>query len=391
MTPWVRRDPPGGASATHALVVGVSRYTNLPVDGEAPPVANETFGLRHAKTPATSAWVFARWLESTYNNPAAPIGTIRVLLSPSDWEIENVPELADLPVEIVAATRDNVDEAVAEWFADCRSSAENVAVLYAGGHGIQMGKDDGGIVLLEDFAKLPNVLDHSLDVGAVRKGMAGETIAQRQFYFVDACRVRPAPATRFETLGTGVGLPSPFEGAPRCSAVYFSATPSTEALGEPGKGTLFVQALLDCLGTSLGVDDHAQEDGTWAVTTATLMQALPKRVRELAEAFEMEQTATTGGQLQDVPFHVLAEPPDVPITLLLTPENAAACARAKLWIGATSVFDDEAFTPRLEKRVKAGKYILTVRIEPPTPPFKDIDAYPVIALPPHQTETISVA
>ena len=94
MTPWVKRDPPGGASATHALVVGVSRYTNLPVDGEAPPVANETFGLRHAKTPATSAWVFARWLESTYNNPAAPIGTIRVLLSPSDWEIENVPELA---------------------------------------------------------------------------------------------------------------------------------------------------------------------------------------------------------------------------------------------------------------------------------------------------------
>ena len=193
-----------------------------------------------------------------------------------------------------------------------------------------MSPDDGGIVLLEDFAKLPNVLDFSLDVGAVRKGMAGPTMAQRQFYFVDACRVRPEAAVRFQTLGTGVGLPNPFEGKPRVSAIYFAATPSTEALGAPGDGTLFVQALLECLDTALGVDDHVQQDGSWAVTSTTLVRELPKRVRELADAAGEEQTATIGGQLEDVPFHSLKEPPQVPITLTLAPDGAAACAVAAL-------------------------------------------------------------
>ena len=189
--------------------------------------------MRQAKTPATSAFRFARWLDTTYNNPAAPLGTVRLLLSPSEFETANVPELGALPPEALPGTRDNVEQAVADWFADCGTNADNVAILYAGGHGIQMSPDDGGIVLLEDFAKLPNVLDFSLDVGAVRKGMAGPTMAQRQFYFVDACRVRPEAAVRFQTLGTGVGLPNPFEGTPRVSAVYFAATPSTEALGRP--------------------------------------------------------------------------------------------------------------------------------------------------------------
>ena len=43
--------PAGRRPATHALVVGVSRYTNLPVDGEAPPVANETFGPAMRRRP----------------------------------------------------------------------------------------------------------------------------------------------------------------------------------------------------------------------------------------------------------------------------------------------------------------------------------------------------
>jgi len=393
MTPWIRRGPAAAAAGgpcTHALVVGVSRYEFLTEDGSPPPGGRETFGLQQAKSPATSAFLFARWLESTYRSTAAPLGTIRLLLSPSEWETENVPDFAELPVEAIPATRENVEEAVAEWFADCATSPDNVAILYASGHGIQMSPDDGGIVLLEDFAKLPNVLDFSLDVGAVRKGMAGPTMAQRQFYFVDACRVRPEAALRFQTLGSGVGLPNPFAGTARVSAVYFAATPSTEALGAPGKGTLFVQALLECLDTALGVDDHALADGTWAVTATTLVRALPNRVRELAEIHDAEQFPTVGGQLEEVPFHVLPGKPQVPITISLTPADATACALARLFDPQDGdVFSGEAFAPTIAREVPAGNYLLSVTIQPPTPPFANVDVI-VPALPPSYTATVKV-
>lgn len=388
--PWLSRgdsDP-----RMHALVIGVSKYQFLTEDGSQGTGGGKTFGLRQARTPATSAFRFAKWLESTYNNPAAPLGSVRLLLSPSDFEKQNVAGLDALPAEVLAATRDNVAQAVDDWMTDCATDAGNVAILYASGHGIQMSPDDGGIVLLEDFAKLQSVLDHSLDVGAVRKGMAGSTIAQRQFYFVDACRVKPEEAVQFQTLGNGVGLPATFEGRAPVSPVYFAALPSTEALGAIGDGTLFVQALLECLDTALGVDDRAQADGSWAVTSTTLVKELPKRIRELADSHGAEQVATTGGQIEDAPFHILPGKPEVPITIQLDPDTAVACARARLWDPlAAEIFDGEAFAPTISRKVPAGQYALKVTIDPPTEPFRDVELFLVAALPPSYTGVVKVA
>jgi hypothetical protein len=395
MTAWLDREVAGGGDAprTHALVIGVSHYQFLPQqDSDPAPAGRQTFGLREAKTPATSAWNFARWLTESYSNPSSPLASVRLLLSPSQWERENIPELANLPDTVLPATRDNVADALDEWHDLAATSPDNVAILYAAGHGIQLSKDDGGIVLLEDFARRGNSpLDHSLDVPGVRKGMAGPTMAQQQFYFIDACRVRPPEAVDFQTLGAGVTLKNPFEGAPLCSAVYFSASPSTEALGETGKGTLFLQALLDCLELA-AVDDHVHENGWWVVTTGTLMRALPRRVAELARSFQREQMATVGGQLADVVLHVLPAAPEVTLTLELDPAEAAGCAVARLWDGrgTASVFDNEQFTPTLTRPVPAGWYVLTVRIQPPTPPYKEVPAQPIPALPPGLTTKVLV-
>jgi hypothetical protein len=131
------------------------------------------------------------------------------------------------------------------------------------------------------------------------------------------------------------------------------------------------------------------------VTTGTLMQALPKRVRELAATFGVEQAATTGGQLEDVAFHMLAERPCVPITLELEPQDAVTCATARLWDGIeTSVFEGVRFGPDqtavLERPVPAGQYVLTITIDPPTPPFRNVPALPVPALPPYYTAKVRV-
>jgi caspase domain-containing protein len=385
MTPWVDRAVADGPS-THALVIGTSYYRFLPqTDVEASPIDRETFGLRQTKTPATSAWRFANWLKDSYNNPEAPLGTVRLLASPSEYEKQNVQGLANLPEQVLPATRDNVEEAVDGWHQVANTDPDNVAILYASGHGIQLSKDEGGIVLLEDFARRANApLDHALDVGSVRRGMAGPTMAQKQFYFVDACEVRPREAIDYLSMGDGVGLANPYEGAARCSAVFYSASPSTEALGEAGKGTLFVQALMDCL--ELGaVDDHVHENGSWVVTTGTLMRALPESVSELAQRFNQQQTPTTGGQLADVIFHVLPGQPVVPVILELEPADAAQSALARLWDGISadeSVFEDQRFTPTLTHPVPAGHYVLTVSMDPPSQQFRELAALPIPALPP---------
>jgi hypothetical protein len=394
--PWLQRDVVGEATdvpRTHALVIGVSYYQFLPQeDGDPGPTGPETLGLRQVRTPATAAWRFARWLETSYNNPTAPLASVRLLLSPSAWERQFVADLANLSAEIPPATRDNVADALDQWHDLAATNRDNVAILYASGHGIQMSKDDGGIVLLEDFARRGNSpLDHSLDIAGVRKGMAGLTMAQKQFYFIDTCRVRPPGAETFQMLGSGVSLKNPFEGAPLCSAVYFSASPSTTARGEAGKGTLFGQALLDCLELA-AVDDHVHENGWWVVTTGTLMRALPARLAALARSVGFEQTATVGGQLADVILHVLPAAPEVPLTLEVEPAEAATCAFGRLWdgLGPTSIFDDEPFTPTLTRSVPAGWYVLSVRIQPPTPPYRDVPALPIPALPPALTKTIPV-
>ena len=111
------------------------------------------------------------------------------------------------------------------------------------------------------------MLDHSLDVGAVRKRMAGPTMAQRQFYFVDACRVR-LKAIQFRRSATA-------SGSPRCSRKSHRVTCLLRGHPEHGgarrgrRRDALRAGAARCLDTALGVDDHVQEDGSWAVTTTT--------------------------------------------------------------------------------------------------------------------------
>jgi hypothetical protein len=373
---------------THALVIGTSFYRHLPKRGEPRPADRETFGLFQVTTPATAAFRFAEWLRDSYRNPAAPFGTVRLLVSPSDAEKQATPELAAL--DVPPATRGDVETALQEWRGACDGNPDNVAILYAAGHGIQISKDEGGIVLLEDFATFPNSeLNHALHVGKVKQGMAGEQMAQSQFYFVDACEVRPEVLGRWQSLGDPIGLGAPVSGAPRCSAVYYSAAPDTTAFGDPGRGTLFGQALLDCMASQAVELDNA---GSWAVTSTSLIHALATRVDELAAAHGQRQTAVAGGLLSRVTLHEPAEPPTVPLVISVEPEAAAACAFARLFDGMTdrTIFDRQAFTPRIEQSVPAGLWSLSVTIDPDTPPFRSRPAVAVFARPPGTATPVKV-
>jgi hypothetical protein len=87
---------------------------------------------------------------------------------------------------------------------------------------------------------------------------------------------------------------------------------------------------------------------------------------------------------------VLPGKPQVPITIELAPADATACALARLFDPQDGdVFAGEAFAPTIAREVPAGNYLLSITIEPPTPPFANVDVI-VPALPPSFATTVKV-
>jgi hypothetical protein len=376
VTLWVDRtgELPARAAATHALVIGTSFYQHLPEKGELPAAGVVTLGLIQAETPATSAFAFAMWLRDHYRNPSAPLATIRLLLSPAASETNPPanPELAEAAGQVDRALTPAVRTELFAWQAACRGNPKSVAMFYVSGHGVQISRDDS-IVLLEDFAQDPYVLDYSIDVGRVFRGMAGDAYAQTQFYFVDACRVRPEEFNRYKDLGRGLGLPEEWDGADRRAApIIFSASPDTPAFGRPGQGTLFSQALITSL-EGLAVESFPDDQGgEWYVSASSLQQALEALVAKLSEPYGEIQTVVPGGQPRSATFHHLSAVPIVPVAIQIDPDQAARVVRANIWDAehAQILCNIPTFVPNpVIQDLPAGACSLDVQIIPPTPPY----------------------
>ena len=385
MTLWVDRsaETAGAQGRTHALVVGVSRYANLPAKG-GPASADEfKMGLKQAETPVAGAFAFAKWLRDVMVNPAAPLSTLRLLLSPSQLELQADADLANAAPTVEAATTPNVRKALLEWWTECRGDPKGIAVVYMSGHGVQLSKTDS-YVLLEDFGADPSALDYSVDVGGVFRSMGGATMPQTQLYFIDACRIQPDLFARYRTAGKGIAPPEPLIGPDdRAAPVYFSASPDRPALGQPGKGTLFAQALEDALAAS-GSEGSPDDQDRWYISTYSLAQALGDRVEELAQDIGEVQYVVVGGQVRDAPIHFFPGPPDVPVTIELDPETAAAIARFDLWQGdrQRAVLQASAFNPYPAVcTIPAGSYSIDVTINPPTDPYVSRQGVAVPAYP----------
>ena len=377
----------------HALVIGVSHYQYLPENslGPIPEDGRVTLGLCQATTPAYSALSFASWLESEYNNPDIPMGSIRLLLSPSTQEEEQEDALANLEPHVLHPTARNVKEALFAWKRDCEKSRNNLGIFYIAGHGIQLSKDDS-IVLLEDFANPnDNILAGAIDIGSVWRGMSNENAAKIQFYFVDSCRIKPDIFTKYEKNPVGVTLDVTDEGTVEAAPIFFSAAPRTHALGELGKGTLFCQALMDCF--KLHAVDWPDQQGRWMVTTSSLNKWLGRRVMQLALEYNEVQDAVPGGLMKDVPLHILTKPPNVPVIIGLDPKDAAEHhALAKLQDGITDkvIFENRQFTPELEEEVPGGSYLIHITFPPEEVMFRNRQFRPLFVHPPKTKEIINV-
>lgn len=348
-----------GAPGTHVLVVGVSAYRHFD-QGAQPSNRGELLGMAQLSAAAHSASQFAAWMLQEYRNDAAPLASLRVLLSPVDGEVVHPDILARLPAGH-DATAANVEQALVEFKQACDARTDNVAVVYMAGHGVQV-TPDGAVLLLHDCGADNHlaVLKASVDLAGVHAAFNHPATAQTQFWFVDCCRQRPEVAGRFEQMAAGLSLDRPLGNA-RKSAMFMSATTGSEAFARIGGLTLFAQALLEGLRGQIAVPPHPQLCQRWHVSALSLLDGLARRVDALAAAAGAEQSVDARVIRADALFHEFSTVPEADLVVDLLPaEHAAGCIGSLRHGQLGNVLDNVGQWP-MTGRFEAGFYEIAVR------------------------------
>lgn len=276
----------------HALVIGVGKYDHLGLS--AVRLSSFLSGLGQLETTAPSAKQFATWLQEHYCAATVELGSVELLLSPTD--------AAEASSEIQPATMANVKQAVKLWYDRCSRQERSIAMLYFAGHGFRRGAHD--YLLPQDFGD-PSELDEwakCIDGTGLVEGMK-KCKADTQLYFFDACRDEAFDAQKYRTAGGNPLIRSTIDDHVSVSVVYRAAAEGGEAWGNKEHGiTYFWQALLMCLN---GVGGR-KTGPKWAVDAASLSTAMASvgRLLEKREGIALGFDSTGA---RDVPIHSLQE------------------------------------------------------------------------------------
>ena len=181
---------------THALIVGISAYSNLPVGAtSAPPTL---LGLRQLESCALTAFRIRQWLLAHANQLAKPIASTRLLVVPSSAELAVEPELTKLSH---GCTFDDFAVAADAWRNEISSDPGNQALFYFAGHGAQRSSGSH-VMLMQDFGKGAAIFGKAVDTEQLLDGMKPSSLHPKmglsQMFFIDCCRVRPAFTRKFD-------------------------------------------------------------------------------------------------------------------------------------------------------------------------------------------------
>lgn len=355
-------DGPG----THALVIGVSRYpyTRGPLQTQ----DGKEYALPPLDFAARSAAEVAHWLLTEYRNPAAPLASLQVLLSPAENETIR-PDVAIRLTSPYAATRLAVQVAVDTLRSRCVGHPENSVFVYIAGHGIQLTRL-GAIVLLEDFGGpgQSTQLEAAVDMRTCHGSFNGYGYPNHQVWFVDSCRQGPGLAEKFDRLSGGMPFDQP-SGDVDSSPLFLASSTHEEAFGQAGGMTLFSRALLAALrGEAADGPDELSDE--WHIAASRLGDVIHRRVRAWAREDGRDQRVDLTGRLGPAVVHAFAHPPDVELTLELDPICAADYCTAALFFAGTEAVVSGASEWPVTRTVRAGNYTLLVDSQAPYLPIQ---------------------
>lgn len=275
----------GPGPHVHALVIGIGAYPHLKGGSGAPMPSLHKFGNPAQLTsPPKSASAVAAALQSADLEWVVPLGSIDLLLASNPAAINSS---GSVQPSVSEATFAAIHAAFEAWWERCDSDADNIALFYVAGHGIE-GLHP--IVLASDFGQSQGQpWMHAFDIANTREAFRGNR-AQTQIFLVDACR-----------QVTTANVEMPFPGAPPLRApqmrqknhclydlTVMATTRNNAAGGHEEEPSYFAAALIKGLAGGAA----AKSDGTWWVTTAKLSERF-QLLMEIAGGIE-QRVETTG-------------------------------------------------------------------------------------------------
>ncbi len=318
-----RREQMSQGPGTHALILGISVYSHLPPFGE--PRKQEgsridpSLSLTSQNIAAESASRIFRWLEKNQDRLIPPLATCRLLLAPSEQELQrenSVPagyltRLRERFGEPPGCDTDSFLAEVNAWREDARRSPEDATFFYFAGNGFEIDTGDT-LIALQDFGSgVGPLLRATCRVDELFRGMAPsapespsglkDSIARTQLYFIDTDRDPSIPMP--PTLRRGVTPPFDLPAASyddRAAVLFYATAPGESAMGFKGGPTLFATAVeraLDRLAAVPRFDVRGQIQ--WQVTIASLAEGLPRLMSKLTEKGEIRQEVKLSGLIRD--------------------------------------------------------------------------------------------
>jgi hypothetical protein len=208
-------------------------------------------------------------------------------------------------------------------------------------------------------------------MAGVHAGMNHPKTARTQFWFVDACRQKPAIARKFEELDKGALTLDEPSGETEVSPLFLAAGTGQQAYARVGGVTLFNEALLWALHGNVANGPEAGVN-CWHVPVTALIRQLPDRVKTLAAQESVEQSVDIAGKIHEAVFHEYSAAPKVSLHIDLAPENAKPVSKAWLKLNATiPVVEDFSDWP-MQQSVGAGLYLLDIKTAAPFQPKTDL-------------------
>jgi hypothetical protein len=321
---WNNPKIDSSAPGLHALIVGVSRYLHLPGPTQ------QTFGFGQLETSARTAFQIYQWLIGNQDQLPVPLASIRMMLAPSDKELEALPNLKNFVKqnpEVDGCRRSNFDQQAMNWQADAGTHKENHTWLFFSGHGL-LQEARGGMCLMEDFAKPGRQpLTNAITIENIFLGMAPSKVfpnmALSQLYFWDCCRMTNIELDNYVyEIPGGVflrekALRSPSDN--RKASVFLSTLAGDSAIALPNDETVFGKALLECLNRFAIVPTNNSQKLPGQVTSHSLIDNLEIIAKKHAKKWGLDQTVTLEGVANNFTIVFRDKIPDVDLTIEVYP------------------------------------------------------------------------
>ena len=333
--------------ATHVLLVGCAEYPNLAAAGYP--------GLPPLTSPGKSVKAMADWFlggpdgcapalglpsDQAFYNPAAPLGSVELLASPSNDYVTPAGEVR----KIDRSSLSNVSAAYERWLSRLDKNVDSRGIFYFCGHGVGDGADQ--VLIADDFGdKADDPWSATFHLSNTCQASIRKTSANLLF-LIDAC-MEFNPDVLFQ-IDTPKGLvPGSRKSVPLCTEwmVMRGSTTNRLAYAAPNDMPRFTKALLQALCGHCGMQRAGQL--LFDVNASQLREATASLLTLLQQPGDAkwQKIGTPQGEgAWDMPLHVLTRRPSAFVRLDVDPAGYRPVAQ---------VFIERADAPR-ELQMFAG-------------------------------------